>query len=253
MKASHATDNVFTSVQSRNVLGRNFVRIHRHSWVRHIHRMEDCRLHKQRLDYHPKGRRQPGRPQKRLLDDSNAENESRHPGLNSWWNMMMFYAASFALFTLSYVPWSPWLHYLPLLLLLNNGSSCGIHEDKGLLGYSAVWSRLTFQKCLFRPSGNLAWNSDVIKRYFLFSTPAPRKSRGILLRFVLGREQVEITARVVESWMRLSRLASVPTAHGGDVDSGLLGCDAVDQTASQRKGNNEWDSASTKDTFTSIY
>jgi hypothetical protein len=43
-------------------------------------------VHKQLLNYHPKGRR---RPLKRLLDDVNAETERGHPGLNSWWNMII--------------------------------------------------------------------------------------------------------------------------------------------------------------------
>jgi hypothetical protein len=51
--------------------------------------MEDNRLPKQLLNYHPKGRRRPGRPLKRLLDDMTAETETGRPGLNSWWNMMM--------------------------------------------------------------------------------------------------------------------------------------------------------------------
>jgi hypothetical protein len=44
--------------------------------------MEDDRLPKQLLNYHPK-RRRPGRPLKRLLDDVTAETETGHPGLNS--------------------------------------------------------------------------------------------------------------------------------------------------------------------------
>jgi hypothetical protein len=51
--------------------------------------MEDYRLPKQLLNYHPKGRRRPGRPLKRLLDDMTAETETGHPGLDSLWNMMM--------------------------------------------------------------------------------------------------------------------------------------------------------------------
>jgi hypothetical protein len=51
--------------------------------------MEDNRLPKQLVNYHPKGRRRPGRPRKRLLDDMTAETETGHPGLNSWWNMML--------------------------------------------------------------------------------------------------------------------------------------------------------------------
>jgi hypothetical protein len=55
----------------------------RHNWFQHVHRMEDNRLAKQLLNYHPKGRRRPGRPLKRLLDDMTAETETGHPGLNS--------------------------------------------------------------------------------------------------------------------------------------------------------------------------
>jgi hypothetical protein len=51
--------------------------------------MEDSRLLEQLLNYHPKGRRRPGRPRKRLQDDTTAETETGHTGLNSWWNIMM--------------------------------------------------------------------------------------------------------------------------------------------------------------------
>jgi hypothetical protein len=54
-----------------------------HKWFQHVHRMEDNRLPKQLLNYRPKGRRQPGRPLKRLLDDMTAETETGHPDLNS--------------------------------------------------------------------------------------------------------------------------------------------------------------------------
>jgi hypothetical protein len=56
---------------------------YRHKWFQHVHRMEDNRLPKQLLNYHPKGRRRPRRPRKRLLDDMTAETETGHPGLNS--------------------------------------------------------------------------------------------------------------------------------------------------------------------------
>jgi hypothetical protein len=65
------------------------LRTYRHKWFQHVHRMEDNRLPKQLLNYDQKGRWQPRRPLKRLLDDMTAENETGHPGLNSWWNMMM--------------------------------------------------------------------------------------------------------------------------------------------------------------------
>jgi hypothetical protein len=42
---------------------------YRHRWFQHVQRMEDNRLPEQLLNYHPKGRRRPGRPLKRLLDD----------------------------------------------------------------------------------------------------------------------------------------------------------------------------------------
>jgi hypothetical protein len=46
-----------------------------HNWFQYVHRMEDNRLPKQLLNYHPKGRRRPGRPRKRLLDDMTAETD----------------------------------------------------------------------------------------------------------------------------------------------------------------------------------
>jgi hypothetical protein len=45
--------------------------------------IEYNRLPKHLLNYHPKGRRRPGRPLKRLLDDMTAETETGHSGLNS--------------------------------------------------------------------------------------------------------------------------------------------------------------------------
>jgi hypothetical protein len=74
---------------------------YRHMWFQHVHRMEDNRLPKQLLNYHPKGRWQPGRPRKRLLDDMTAETETGLPGLNSWLNMMMM-----MMIFLIYAPWT---------------------------------------------------------------------------------------------------------------------------------------------------
>jgi hypothetical protein len=56
---------------------------YRHKWFRQVHRTEDNRLPKLLLNYHPRGRRRPGRPRKRLLDDVTAETETGRPGLNS--------------------------------------------------------------------------------------------------------------------------------------------------------------------------
>jgi hypothetical protein len=56
---------------------------YRHKWFQHVHRTEDNRLPKQLQNYHPKRRRRPGRPLKRLLDAMTAETETGHPGLNS--------------------------------------------------------------------------------------------------------------------------------------------------------------------------
>jgi hypothetical protein len=56
---------------------------YRHNWIQHVHRMDDYRLPKQLLSYHPQGRRRPGRPPKGLPDEVNAETGTGHPGLNS--------------------------------------------------------------------------------------------------------------------------------------------------------------------------
>jgi hypothetical protein len=65
---------------------------YRHNWFQHIHRMEDYRLAKQFLNNHSTGRRRPGRPPRRLLEDVSAETETGHPGLTSSWNIMMILA-----------------------------------------------------------------------------------------------------------------------------------------------------------------
>jgi hypothetical protein len=56
---------------------------YRHNSLQHVYRVEGYRLSKQLLNNHPKERRRPGRPLKRLLDGVNAETETGHPGLNS--------------------------------------------------------------------------------------------------------------------------------------------------------------------------
>jgi hypothetical protein len=48
---------------------------YRHDWFQHVHRMKDYRLPEQLLNYNPKGRRRPGRPLKRLLDDMTSDTE----------------------------------------------------------------------------------------------------------------------------------------------------------------------------------
>jgi hypothetical protein len=57
---------------------------------------ESNRLPKKLLKYHPQGRQRSRRRMKRLLDDVNAETEISHPGLNSWWNMMMIMTTTMA-------------------------------------------------------------------------------------------------------------------------------------------------------------
>jgi hypothetical protein len=56
---------------------------YRHKWFQHVYILEENTLPKQILNYHPKGRRGPERPRKRLLDDMTAETETGHRGLNS--------------------------------------------------------------------------------------------------------------------------------------------------------------------------
>jgi hypothetical protein len=56
---------------------------YRDNWFHHAHRMEDYKLPKQLLKYHPKEKRRTGQPLTSLLDDVNAETETSHPGLNS--------------------------------------------------------------------------------------------------------------------------------------------------------------------------
>jgi hypothetical protein len=38
------------------------------------------------IEYHPRGRRHPGRPRKHLLDGVQIETETGRMGLSSWWN-----------------------------------------------------------------------------------------------------------------------------------------------------------------------
>jgi hypothetical protein len=56
---------------------------YRHNWFQNVHRMEDFRLLKQLLKHHPKGRRRPLRPLKRLLDEVSDEIETGRLGLTS--------------------------------------------------------------------------------------------------------------------------------------------------------------------------
>jgi hypothetical protein len=56
---------------------------YRHNWVKHVHRMNNTRFPKALIEYHPRGRRRPGRPLKRLLDGVHIETETDHMGLVS--------------------------------------------------------------------------------------------------------------------------------------------------------------------------
>jgi hypothetical protein len=55
----------------------------RHIWVKRVHRMNNSRFPKALIEYHPSGRRRPGRPLKRLLDGVQIETETGHMGLIS--------------------------------------------------------------------------------------------------------------------------------------------------------------------------
>jgi hypothetical protein len=56
---------------------------YRHNWVKHVHRMNNSRFPKTLIEYHPRGRRCPGRPLKRLLDVVQIETETGHMDLIS--------------------------------------------------------------------------------------------------------------------------------------------------------------------------
>jgi hypothetical protein len=56
---------------------------YRHNWVKHFHRMNNSRFPKALIEYHPQGRRRPGRPLKRLFDGVPIETETGHMGLMS--------------------------------------------------------------------------------------------------------------------------------------------------------------------------
>jgi hypothetical protein len=85
------------------------------------------RLPKQLLNYHPKGRRRPGRPLKRLLDDVTAETETGHPGLNSWMDMMMIITRQY-------------IHWVALLLLRTKQSDRQVIKPRTKTVSS--WSKL---------------------------------------------------------------------------------------------------------------
>jgi hypothetical protein len=54
-----------------------------HNWIKHVHRMNNSRFPKALIEYHPRGRRRPGRPLKRPLDGVQIETETGHMGLIS--------------------------------------------------------------------------------------------------------------------------------------------------------------------------
>jgi hypothetical protein len=54
-----------------------------HNWVKHVYRMNNSRFPKTLIEYHPRGRRRPGRPLKRILDGVQIETETGHMGIIS--------------------------------------------------------------------------------------------------------------------------------------------------------------------------
>jgi hypothetical protein len=56
---------------------------YKHNWVKHVHCMNNSIFPKTLIEYHPRGRRRPGRPLKRLLDGAQNETETGHMGLIS--------------------------------------------------------------------------------------------------------------------------------------------------------------------------
>jgi hypothetical protein len=56
---------------------------YRHNWVKHVHCMNNSRFPKALIEYHPRGRRHPGRPLKHLLDGVQTETKTGHMGLIS--------------------------------------------------------------------------------------------------------------------------------------------------------------------------
>jgi hypothetical protein len=78
--------------------------------------------------------RQPGLPLKRPLDDENAETETGHLGLNSWWNMVMM------TFNISFISASPFLAFE--LSSLTFGSN--LHNKRLCLQITSVLPALAF-------------------------------------------------------------------------------------------------------------
>jgi hypothetical protein len=56
---------------------------YRHNWAKHVHRVNNSRFPKALIEYHPRGRRRPGRPLKSLIDGVQIETKTGHVGLIS--------------------------------------------------------------------------------------------------------------------------------------------------------------------------
>jgi hypothetical protein len=74
-------DDIIQGLNTTSVLEK--ITKYRHNWVKHVHRMNSSRFPKALIEYHPRGRRRPGRPLKRLLDGVQIETETGHMGLIS--------------------------------------------------------------------------------------------------------------------------------------------------------------------------
>jgi hypothetical protein len=162
---------------------------YRHKWFQHVHRLEDNRPPKQLLNYHPKGRRRPGWPLKRLLDDMTAETETSHPGLNSWWIWCWWTLINIILYEL-YLQHALFSVQAPPNTKQNTGNTK--HFLSCLLGWSAVqsrWSWSTFQRCILILSSG--W-----RQY----APLKRRSTSTWLYGATSQKTLNFVLAAVRTW-----------------------------------------------------